>query len=119
MSSMYKDIVVINGQSISDIAIQEYGTYEAVFAIMVDNMLRLNSINDVLGPGTILKIRKVNPFDSIVIGKQVTNSNPLNILSGDYVASGYVASGYTVGSSGVVSVDKRGISEFQLELINI
>lgn len=114
---MYKDIVVFNGQSISDIAIQEYGTYEGVFAIMVDNMLRINSINDVLSPGTVLKIRKANPFDSLLIDKQVTNSNPLYMLSGSYVHDGYVVSGYVVSSSIGVSLDKSGISEFQLQLI--
>ena len=114
----YREVVVIKGQSLTDISIQEYGNVEAVFALMVDNSVKLNAMNDVLNAGTILRIRKVNHYMIQTAGNKVTNTNPINMLGNGYVATGYVASGYLV--SGITDIGKinKGISEFQLELIN-
>lgn len=114
----YKEIVVKKGQSLSDISVQEYGNVEGVFALMVDNSVKLNAMSDVLVPGTILRIRKSNPYAIQTAGNHVTNTNPLNTLGNGYVATGYVASGYVVSSITDIGKINKGISEFQLELIN-
>lgn len=114
----YREIVVIKGQSLTDISIQEYGNVEGVFALMVDNSQKLNAMSDVLKAGTVLRIRKINPYTIQTGGNQVTNTNPLNTLGNGYVATGYVATGYVVSSITDIGKINKGISEFQLELIN-
>lgn len=114
----YREIVVKKGQSLTDISVQEYGNVEGVFALMVDNTMKLNAMSDVLTANTILRIRKKNPYDIQTTGNYVTNTNPLNTLGNGYVANGYVASGYVVSSIIDIGKIKKGISEFQLELIN-
>jgi hypothetical protein len=116
--SVFKTVIVKEGQSLSDISIQEYGTIEGVFAIMVDNYLKLNSINDVLPPSYPLNIRVDNPYGLNRSDQGVTNGNARSQLSTGYVLSGYVVSGYAVTSAPVLAKIKSGISEYQLELIN-
>ena len=53
-----KYIIVKSYQSIWDIAIQEYGTYDAVMQLMIDNPTVCN-FNSSLVPGTKLKIKEV------------------------------------------------------------
>jgi hypothetical protein len=115
---VFREIVVKKGQSLTDISIQEYGNIEGVFALMVDNTIKLNAMSDVLVAGTILRIRKINPYAIQTAGNHVTNTNPLNTLGNGYVATGYIASGYMVSSITDIGKINKGISEFQLELIN-
>ena len=42
-------------QSIYDLAIQEYGTVESVFALLNDNADKIPDLNTNLAPGTLLK----------------------------------------------------------------
>lgn len=52
-----KSIHTTLGQSLSDVAVQEYGAYEGVFALLIDNEA-IGDLSDVLGPGTPLNIRE-------------------------------------------------------------
>lgn len=52
-----KQIQTTLGQSLLDIAIQEYGAVEGVFALVIDNDY-IGDLSDVLAPGTPLDIRE-------------------------------------------------------------
>jgi len=58
---MTKTIYTLSGQTIWDIAVQEYGTLEAVFQLQGDNALVIPDLNTVLTPGTALVIQIEDP----------------------------------------------------------
>ncbi len=60
------NIIVLNGQSLFDIALQEYGSIEAVFQLADDN--GITNITDSLIPGTELIID-----ENMIIDKNVVN----------------------------------------------
>lgn len=91
------------GQSLTDIAIQVYGSAEGVAFLMADNPW-IGSLDYVPSPGTAFKIRSTavnaaaenisNQFKDYNIN---VGSAPLSQLSGGtYVHAGYVNGGYTV-----------------------
>lgn len=47
---------VMRGQTIWDLAIQEYGSVEGVFLLIQDNADQLDSLDDDLVPGQVLRI---------------------------------------------------------------
>lgn len=51
-----KSIHTTLGQSLADVAVQEYGAVEGVFALLIDNEV-IGDLSDVLEPGTALNIR--------------------------------------------------------------
>ncbi len=53
-----KTVTVLNNQSLWDIAIQEYGTVEAVFELAQANGL---SVTDTLTAGQVLNVPEVDP----------------------------------------------------------
>lgn len=53
-----RNVIVTYGQTIFDIAIQEYGTYEGVFLLMEDNNLGLDSE---ITAGEMLLVRELVP----------------------------------------------------------
>lgn len=57
----FKIVYVATGQSLQDIAIQEYGCYDAVFELYYDNEDVLEFLNEMPAPGTPLKIRSNVP----------------------------------------------------------
>src|SRR5215469_10964864 len=60
--SSYKQINVLDRQSIDDIAIQEYGCVEGKWNLLADNSDRLQSVNDVPAPGMVLNIESPVPY---------------------------------------------------------
>lgn len=54
--SEFKTIYTISGQTLVDIAIQEYGQYEGVFTLANDNDV-VTSVDQVFVPGTKLQVR--------------------------------------------------------------
>jgi len=65
-------IVVLNNQTLLDIAIQEYGTIESVFELAIANDL---SITDELATGTILLIPEFSTLtnEPIITNKEILN----------------------------------------------
>ena len=69
-----KIIEVIQGQSLVDISVQEYGTAEAMFVILEDNpLLVLEDLTDEVPMGTMLRIRE----EDVLLDKKV-----LSVLNG-------------------------------------
>jgi hypothetical protein len=58
MANETYDIVILEGQTTLDIAIQEYGTLDAIWQIIDDNPSILTNINSQPVVGQILKIQK-------------------------------------------------------------
>ena len=61
MAIDYKNIVTLEGQSLMDVCIQEYGCANAHFILYSDNTDVLPYFNIMPEPGTSLRIRKVMP----------------------------------------------------------
>jgi hypothetical protein len=59
--SKFKPIKTISGQSLIDVALQEYGAYEGVFIILKDNPNLENTMGVNLVPGTSINIRQEVP----------------------------------------------------------
>ena len=57
-------VVVLNGQSLFDIALQEFGTVEAVFDIALLNEL---SVTDSLDAGTELSLPSSTDTDELIL----------------------------------------------------
>lgn len=57
MNQKVKHIIVKQGQSIFDVALQEFGTLEAVVCIVKDNC-QVESLSAFIQPGTVLRIRR-------------------------------------------------------------
>lgn len=99
MPTEYNNIILQEGQTLIDIAIETYGCYEGVFLIMEDNNLTFDSI---LSGGDVLKIRDITPTlntDNKEVIKQYSTTKT-NINSGlifipdPYVTSSYVDDNY-------------------------
>ena len=74
-----KIIEVIQGQSLVDISVQEYGTAEAMFVILEDNpLLVLEDLTDEVPMGTMLRIRE----EDVLLDKKV-----LSVLNGKKVST--------------------------------
>ena len=54
----FKYTAVIDGQTIFDVAMQEYGNHLCVFILQKDNLFWISDLNSVLIGQTQLKIRK-------------------------------------------------------------
>lgn len=83
-------MIVIGGQNIYDIALQEFGTLEQLFTLLVDNGL---SVNSKLISGQQITVNKTNVGDenikSFVVLKNITMNNDQGekvppLLAGDY-----------------------------------
>ena len=57
------NVTITPGQTIIDIAIQEYGDPTFCVEIVLDN--GLNSINDDLTPGSVLQMQNIDPSDKL------------------------------------------------------
>lgn len=57
----YKQVTVSDRQSLTDIAMQEYGCYQGVFILLEDNSDRLFAIDEVPLPGMKLNVRTTVP----------------------------------------------------------
>lgn len=96
--SEFKEITLTSRQSLSDIAVQEYGALEALPLLVQDNVT-LAGLNAVVAPGTILKIRKtfskINQ-DNVAIAAKLQADKKLVVSNAPAAASSnlYVAGGY-------------------------
>ena len=94
--SEFKNIIVSNGQTVEDVAVQEYGCQEGFVYILMDNSLGPNSL---LYGGQVLKIRTVVPeitTKNISVGRRVTDAGirPNSGVAGSVPDGGYVEDGY-------------------------
>lgn len=114
----FKQITIADRQSIIDIAMQEYGCYEGVFAILEDNADRIMAIDEVPLPGMKLNIRNIMPeFNSSnraivseykrlshnVIGNGNGTPYIAEVVSG-YVAVDYIAPSYISAPQGILTL---------------
>lgn len=78
-----KRIETTLGQSLSDIATQEYGGVEGVFALLIDNE-EVGDISDVLAPGTVIKIRPVPKLndENVTIRQMMELENIGRVIGG-------------------------------------
>lgn len=76
---------IMRGQTIWDIAIQKYGSVEAVFALIDDNADQLDSVNDDLVPGQSLRV-VAPPVDRDMA--TYYEDNDLHPVSGELVPLG-------------------------------
>jgi hypothetical protein len=103
MQSGYKYIVVVYGQNITDIAIQEYGCYEGIAILMEDNPQQMDAgFNSVTDPGTQLLIRNAIPDLNgrnqqigkylSTLGSIATNVvEQLSYIESDYIERDYIS----------------------------
>lgn len=96
-------IVVLNNQTLLDIAIQEYGTIEAVFELAMANGL---GITDELTTGTKLKIIKAKEETEILgyykqntisLSTGITKQNEENIIIPDGIGFMEIESTFKIG----------------------
>jgi hypothetical protein len=93
----FKTIKASEGQTIEDIALQEYGCYEGVFLLLEDNEL---GMDDLLVAKQELKIRQpiptLNDFSKLVSeASLIPNSDmPGQASDNDYVDDDYVDEDY-------------------------
>lgn len=105
----FKQIIVLDRQSLDDIAIQEYGHIDGKFLLLADNSDRLQSLNDVPWPGMKLNVQTPVPMltnnNQLIAAyfaakKQqvVTDAGPVTqpITLEAYVEDGYMIDGYIV-----------------------
>jgi len=69
-----KNIHIAPGQNLFDIAIQEYGSVEAVFLVMLANTDKIQSITDDLVPGQSLTIWPIKIIQEIVAQEESLSS---------------------------------------------
>lgn len=101
----YKRITALGRQSLTDIAIQEYGAPEAVFIILEDNEGKFTDISNVPPAGMQIMIRTETPtlnannkaIMEVYRAKKVkvATVEQSNMSTGEYVTVGYWANGYT------------------------
>lgn len=87
------------GQSLTDIAIEKYGSAEGVHIILEDNRAALNnSIDTVPAAGTSLIIRDTNPLNAqaAFISAELSRNNKLLGSAPNQPPSGYVDLNYVL-----------------------
>lgn len=105
----FKQIMVADRQSLTDIAMQEYGCYEALFILLEDNADRLFAVDEVLIEGMKLNIRAdvpdINPFNKAIVSEYIRSEHKvvshgigtphvINIVA-DYVTTDYMDTTYS------------------------
>lgn len=100
----YKKITLNGRQSLTDIAVQEYGGVEGLFLLFEDNDF-LTDIANVPPAGAKMLIRTTVPYltaqNKVVKAEYmnndtvVTTAEKSNMRTGEYVTVGYWANGYT------------------------
>jgi len=67
-----------NGQSIIDLAVQEYGCYEGLFLMLADNPDVVQAVSAILPPGTELRVRnpvpELNNTNRSVVAQYITDA---------------------------------------------
>lgn len=114
-----KQITVQGGQSLIDIAMQQYGCYEGVMLLLQDNADRLTAIDNVPDPGMQLNIRTEVPklnnankgiAQAFALQRTAVVSSPdvptitLQSQLGLYVDTGYVDEGYLTAPNQVLNI---------------
>jgi len=85
-------IIVKEGQSLFDIAVQEYGTVDAIFLLIEDNDF-INKIDDNISPGDIIKIRPDDPLKEVATTSNLTGGIA-TIISADDINLGAFSSDF-------------------------
>lgn len=78
MQKDYKEVRVLSGQSLYDIALQEYGVVASIFVLFQDNTDVLPYLNYAPSAGTILKVRTTKPTlseDNIQVAEYYENKD--------------------------------------------
>jgi hypothetical protein len=93
-----KRVIVLPGQNIFGIAIQEYGTVEAVFLLLEDNNYLTDGLNSILVPGQELLIKQA-PVNAEIVNyynnnklkpkTEITNPEELEETTGDFDESDF------------------------------
>ena len=118
MPNGYKQIRVADRQTLVDIAIRHYGSYEGLFLLIADNLDRITDIANVPEPGLLLNIRegipRINSNNRTVAGNYedagvaivsgATEVTPVAELITGYVATGYWDSKYVKASDGLTYI---------------
>ena len=79
---MAKDVTIANRQNIIDIALQEYGSVEAVFDLLDDNP-QLLSLNEVLEVGSVISIDESKIVNPEIV--QFFKDNNIKPTTGDLI----------------------------------
>lgn len=80
-----KRVEVMRGQTLWDIAIQAYGSVEGAFLLLQDNADQLDSLDDDLTPGMVLRI--TSPPVDVDVATYYTDED-LHPVSGELVPLG-------------------------------
>ena len=92
---MSKQVIIQEGQTMLDIALQEYGCYEGLFLLLQDNNV---AMGEDINTGDALTIREVVPqlTDSNLVNMQVYRRNNVSVNTGTDATggNGYVDEGY-------------------------
>jgi hypothetical protein len=101
----YKELTLLSGQTLYDVAIQEYGHTDGVFLLLEDNEGVIDDLSEIPPAGTKLLIRLQVPElsdDNRAIaaefarrGQQVVSGLPANRQPKEYVLAGYWNKGYS------------------------
>jgi hypothetical protein len=91
-----KYIIVLEGQSVWDLALQEYGSPEGVGQLMIDNPGLLDFENSpVAGTKILIDETKVIDKDNVLVFKQ-SNSKPANGITNEELQVAFT-SGFSMG----------------------
>lgn len=85
MAKRNPPLVVMRGQTIWDLAIQRYGSVEGVFALLADNADQLDSLDNDVVPGQVLRVVAA-PVDKDVATYYMAND--LHPVSGENILLG-------------------------------
>jgi len=99
-----KSITIQAGQNLFDIAIQEYGSVEGVFLVMLANTDKIQSITDDLVPGQSLTIWPLKIIQDVV-AQEESLSSYLPVLMQWAAAIGSQAGSGTGGGSNLNDAD--------------
>lgn len=132
--NVFKQISAVDRQSLTDIAMQEYGCYEAVFTVLEDNADRLFAMDDVLIEGMKLNIRTDKPIlnttnkiiaeqyvlkDHKVLSHAIGMPHIVSVVS-DYVTTDYISGVYTIPPPSITNVQViANVSNFKAYTITI
>jgi hypothetical protein len=103
---MMKEVTLLTGQTLYDVAVQEYGHTDGIWLLLEDNPGIVSDLSSVPAPGTVVNIRLQVPelsADNQAIaaefarrGQKVASGAPPTAATDEYVTTGYWVSGYSI-----------------------
>lgn len=106
----YKQVILLTGQTLYDLAIQEYGHTDGLWLILEDNPGIASDLSSVPAPGTLVNIRldvpELSDNNRLIAaefarrGQKVASGAQATIIVSQYATAGYWQQGYSTLKQG-------------------